>query len=78
MDIHMPRMNGITATGLIKKHWPVTIVIGISFYDDPNLKKAVLEAGASTLIPKQEAGEELYPAINAYWEQLSQQQGRSK
>jgi CheY-like chemotaxis protein len=78
MDINMPGMNGITATGLIKRHWPETIVIGLSFSDDPNLKKAVLEAGASTLIPKQEAGEQLYPAINTYWEQLSQQKGRSK
>ena len=75
MDINMPGMNGITATGLIKRHWPETIVIGLSFSDDPNLKKAVLEAGASTLIPKQEAGEQLYPAINTYWEHLSQQKG---
>ena len=78
MDINMPRMNGITATGLIKRHWPETIVIGLSSFDDPYLKKAVLQAGASTLIPKQEAGEQLYPAINTYWGPLSQQKGRSK
>ena len=77
MDFSMPKMNGITATGLIKRHWPETIVIGLSFSDDPHLKKAVLEAGASTLIAKQEAGEQLYPAINTYWEQFSQQKGRS-
>lgn len=75
MDINMPRMNGMTATGLIKRHWPETIVIGLSFCDDPHLKKAVLQAGASTLIPKQEAGDQLYPAINTYWEQISQQKG---
>jgi len=78
MDIKMPKMNGITATGLIKRHRPETIVIGLSFYDDPHLKKVVLQAGASTLIPKQEAGEQLYPAINTYWEQISQQQAHSK
>lgn len=78
MDITMPKMNGITATGLIKRLWPETIVIALSFSDDPHLKKAVLEAGASTLIPKQEAGEQLYPAINTYWEQFSKQKGRSK
>jgi CheY-like chemotaxis protein len=73
MDINMPKMNGITATGLIKRHRPETIVIGLSFSDNPHLKKAVLQAGASTFIPKQEAGEQLYPAINTYWEQISQQ-----
>ena len=76
MDTKMPKMNGITATDLIKRHRPETIVIGLSFFDDPHLKKAVLQAGASTLIPKQEAAEELYPAINTYWEQISQQKGR--
>jgi CheY-like chemotaxis protein len=75
MDITMPKMNGITATGLIKSHWPETIVIGLSFSDDPHLKKALLQAGASTLIPKQEIREQLYPAINTYWEQISQQKG---
>ena len=75
MDINMPKMNGITATGLIKRHRPETIVIGFSFFDDPYLKQAVLQAGASTFILKQEAGEQLYPAINTYWEHLSQQKG---
>ena len=78
MDINMPTMNGISATALIKRRWPATIVIGLSFFDDPNLKKALLEAGASTLIPKQEAGEQLYPAINAYWQEPSEQNERSK
>ena len=67
MDISMPKMNGITATGMIKRHWPATIVIGLSVSNDPYLKKAVLQAGASTFIPKQEAGEQLYPAINTNW-----------
>lgn len=71
MDISMPRMNGITATGLIKRHRPETIVIGLSF--DPILEKAALGAGASTFIPKQGVGEHLYPAINTYWEQRSKE-----
>jgi len=74
MDINMPKMNGITATALIKRHRPETIVIGLSFYGDPNFKKAFLHAGASALIPKQDAGEQLYPAITAYWQQRSQEQ----
>ena len=77
MDTKMPKMNGITATDLIKRRRPETIVIGLSFFDDPHLKQAVLQAGASTLISKQEAAEQLYPAINTYWEQLSQQKGQS-
>jgi CheY-like chemotaxis protein len=75
MDINMPKMNGITATGLIKRHRPETIVIGLSFSDDPHLKKAVLQAGASALIPKHDAGEQLYPAINTYWEQSLYRRG---
>lgn len=78
MDINMPKMNGITATSQIKRHWPQTIVIGLSFSDDQILKRAALGAGASTLIPKQHAGEQLYPAINKYWEPLSQHKGRVK
>ena len=77
MDTKMPKMNGITATDLIKRHRPETIVIGLSSFDDTHLKNAVLQAGASTLIPKQEAAAQLYPAINTYWEQISQQKGRS-
>ena len=75
MDINMPRMNGIAATDVIKRHRPETIVIGLSFSTDRCLETAFLAAGASTLIAKQHAAEQLYPAINGYWEQLSQQKG---
>ena len=73
MDINMPKVNGITATGLIKRHRPETIVIGLSFYDHPNFKKAFVDAGGSALIPKHEAAEHLYPAIIEYWKQVSQE-----
>lgn len=71
MDINMPKMNGIAATGLIKSHRPETIVIGLSFCDDAIFRKALLDAGASTVIAKQAAEEQLYPAINTYWTQRS-------
>ena len=76
MDINMPVMNGIAATDLIKRHRPETIVIGLSFSHDRSHERAFLAAGASTLIPKQDAAEQLYPAINTYWEQVSEERGR--
>jgi DNA-binding NarL/FixJ family response regulator len=63
MDINMPRMNGIEATEQIKRRFPDTVVIGLSVYATHDNAEAMLNAGAATLVMKESAMDELYPAI---------------
>ena len=46
MDIRMPRMDGIAATRLIRKHFPRAYIVIVTDYDSEELKSAALEAGA--------------------------------
>jgi NarL family two-component system response regulator LiaR len=52
MDIHMPRMNGIEATGSIMRKHPHMPVIGLSFYVGNGNREAFLDAGACLLLEK--------------------------
>jgi PAS domain S-box-containing protein len=63
MDINMPRMNGIEATTHIKAHYPNTIVIGLSVNAGGQNEVAMAQAGATALITKEAAVDELYAAI---------------
>lgn len=63
MDIHMPKLNGIEATALIKSRYPDTIVIGLSVNANVVDREAMKRAGAMMLLPKEAAVEELYRAI---------------
>jgi DNA-binding NarL/FixJ family response regulator len=62
-DVSMPRMNGIEATRLIKKHCPGVKVIVLSVHDDPAFIEAAFEAGASGYVLKLQAFQDLVPAI---------------
>lgn len=63
MDIHMPKLNGIEATTLIKSRYPDTIVIGLSVNANVADHEAMKRAGAMMLLTKEAAVEELYRAI---------------
>lgn len=63
MDINMPRMNGIEATGRIKIRWPETTVIGISINAGAHNADAMIQAGAVTLLTKESVVDELYRTI---------------
>jgi DNA-binding NarL/FixJ family response regulator len=63
MDINMPKMNGIAATLLIKRHDPRVAVIGLSVNSDERHREAMRLAGAYALLTKEAAVEELYVAI---------------
>jgi DNA-binding NarL/FixJ family response regulator len=52
MDINMPRMNGIEATGSIIRKHPHIPVIGLSFYVGNGNRQAFLDAGACLLLEK--------------------------
>ena len=63
MDINMPKMNGIEATAHIKARYPEIIVIGMSVQAGGANEEAMKKAGASMLLTKEAAVEELYQAI---------------
>jgi DNA-binding NarL/FixJ family response regulator len=63
MDINMDKMDGITATRLIKTQHPQIVVIGLSVLDKEYQVYAMEKAGASAVINKETAVHELYPAI---------------
>ena len=63
MDINMAIMDGITATRLIKAQHPEIAVIGLSVYPRDYLVYAMQKAGASDVVGKENAMDELYGAI---------------
>jgi DNA-binding NarL/FixJ family response regulator len=63
IDVNMPKMNGVEATAEIKSRFPEAIVLGLSAHEEEGTKGAMLQAGASMLITKETAGEQLYRAI---------------
>jgi CheY-like chemotaxis protein/anti-sigma regulatory factor (Ser/Thr protein kinase) len=63
MDVNMPRMNGIDATARIKTQWPETMVIGISVNAQDENSAAMKRAGATTVLPKESALDQLHEAI---------------
>src|SRR5688500_11826470 len=52
MDINMPRMNGIEASGVIMKSWEDTIIIGLCVVRDSYTTEAFLKAGALAVVSK--------------------------
>jgi len=65
MDIGMPRMNGIEATGRVRSSSPDTQVIILSRYSDPKLVVQALKAGAQGYLLKNDAIDQLLAAIDA-------------
>lgn len=63
MDINMPRMNGIQATAAIKARHSAVVVIGLSVQAEALSRSEMLRAGATTLVTKEVAVEELYRTI---------------
>ncbi len=64
MDIGMPVINGIEATGILKKEYPELKVIGLTLHAEKNFVRGMLEAGAYGYLFKTCAYEELILAIN--------------
>ena len=63
MDISMSKMDGITATRLIKTQHPQIAVLGLSVHREAHQIEAMQNAGALEVLPKDSAVTVLYSAI---------------
>ena len=63
MDINMPRLDGIKATSLIKRVYPHVVIVGLSVYANDDTRRAMTAAGATTVISKETAVEQLRDEI---------------
>jgi DNA-binding NarL/FixJ family response regulator len=63
MDIALPKMDGITATRLIKENHPDIIVIGLSVSLQNHEVLAMKKAGAFETVRKDKAADDLYQAM---------------
>lgn len=52
MDLSMPSMDGISATGIIRSRHPDVVVVALTFDTDERVHRQALEAGASTVLTK--------------------------
>lgn len=65
MDLLMPVMDGITATGQIKSRWPVVeVVVMTSFVEEAKVRSA-LEAGAAGYLLKDADADQVAQALRA-------------
>jgi DNA-binding NarL/FixJ family response regulator len=63
MDIHLPVLNGIQATGEILRHLPDTRIAILSMYDDETSVVQALRAGARAFVLKTASHTELLEAL---------------
>jgi DNA-binding NarL/FixJ family response regulator len=65
MDVAMPLLDGIAATGQLRAALPGLPVIILTLHDDPATRGAAAAAGAAGFVPKHRPVEELLAAIRA-------------
>jgi NarL family two-component system response regulator LiaR len=63
MDLLMPKMDGVTATRIIKERWPRIQVIALTSFKEKEYVEGALKAGASGYLLKNVSAEELVNAI---------------
>mgnify|MGYP005845436109 CR=1 FL=1 len=65
MDVHLPGINGIEATKLIRSKYPLIRVVVLSAYDDDRYVFPLLDAGANGYLLKTTSGANLADAIRS-------------
>ena len=63
MDVHLPVLSGVVTTTLIKLNNPSTAIIGLTAGSAQEDEKAMLVAGAASVINKSDVLQALHPAI---------------
>ena len=63
MDVNMPGMDGIAATGLIKRELPTTEIIIMTVQDDVDYMRGAMAAGARDFLAKPPMVDELIQAV---------------
>ena len=63
LDLHMPRMNGLTALGALREQAPDVKVLVLTSMEEEEYMFRVIEAGGSGYVLKRAADEELLAAI---------------
>lgn len=65
MDLMMPGMDGATATRMIRERWPKVQVVALTNFQDAELVRGILQAGATGYLLKNVSAEDLASAIRA-------------
>ncbi|MCB2175715.1 MAG: response regulator transcription factor [Actinomycetales bacterium] len=65
MDMQMPRLDGVEATGRIKERWPQIDVIAVTSFVEEARIRAALEAGATGYLLKDADADDVVDAIRA-------------
>lgn len=65
MDLLMPQMDGIAATGAIKRRWPEIEVVALTSFIEEDKVHGALQAGATGYLLKDAAAREVAAAIRA-------------
>jgi DNA-binding NarL/FixJ family response regulator len=52
IDLHMPRLDGVTAVARLRRDHPAVCVIALTGDSDPGLHRAALDAGADDVLLK--------------------------
>jgi len=66
-DIRMPKVDGISATRMIKKELPHTKVLGFTMFDQAEAIQQMLDAGASGYLLKNSPLEEVLKAVRSVY-----------
>ncbi len=63
IDLAMPRLNGISASRMLKKLIPATPVVMFTAFTNPSFKKAAFGAGLDAFVDKSEGATSLVRSI---------------
>ncbi len=63
MDVRMPEMDGIQATGHLKQRFPDIGVVALTGHEDQRIVREMLVAGASGYVLKDSDGDEIIQAV---------------
>jgi DNA-binding NarL/FixJ family response regulator len=65
LDLHMPLLDGVTATARLRRDHPTICLIALTGDGDPKLHRAATEAGADAVLQKGEMVDALVHRLGA-------------